>query len=288
MHILISLLVSLTLAEMMFAMGLRCRFSELNYAISFSRCLLFRAVIANYLIIPGITLLIILIFHLSPMVSAGLLILAVSPAAPYALPFTVIARGNLAVSTGLMIFLAGISAMMAPLLLHLLLPVISSSDLQVTIDPVKMIGTLFVIQLLPLCLGLVLGQWWPELSSTLLIPSSRLSKFLNILMITTIVILQFKVMIGIGFEEISLMIILVFAGIITGWFLGWPGKGNRISLSIITSMRNMSLAMGIAATSFPNSLVVSTILAYSFVAGFGVLTFVFILRLIKLYGHPSQ
>jgi BASS family bile acid:Na+ symporter len=277
MYILISLLVSLTLAEMMFAMGLRLRFSELKDAVSCSRWFLFRAVIANYLIIPGMTLLIILIFHLSPMVALGLLILAVSPAAPYTLPFTIIARGDLAVSTGLMVFLAGISAIMAPLLLHLLLPVISSGNLSVTIDPVKMIGILFVIQLLPLCLGLALGHWRPELSSTLRLPSSQVSKILNILMITVIVILQFKVMTGIGFEEIFLMIMLVFAGIITGWFLGWPGKGNRISLSIITSMRNMS----IAATSFPGFPVLTTILAYSFVAGSGVLAFAFILRLIN-------
>jgi BASS family bile acid:Na+ symporter len=281
MQILIATLVSVTLAEMMFAIGLRLSFSKLMDSMRGSRWLIFRATMANYLIIPGITLFIILLFQVSPMMAAGILILAVSPAAPYGLPFTVIARGNLAMSTGLMVILAGTSALMAPLLLYLLLPVISSDELTLTIDTVKLLGNLFAVQLVPLGFGLSLGQWKPELSAKWVIPADRVSKVLNFLMIMSIAALQYKVIVEIGPMELSLMIILVLAGIVSGWMMGWPGKENRISLSIITSLRNMSLSIGIAATSFPGSPVLTTILAYSFVAGFGVLAFAWVLRLTR-------
>ena len=283
MHILITILVTITLSEMMFAMGLRLRFPGLKEAVNRSRWLLLWAIISNYAIIPAVTLLIIVVFHLPPLVAAGLLILGVSPAAPYALPFTVVARGNLALSTALMVILASISAVMAPLLLHFLFPVITSGDLSLKFDPIKMIGTLFVIQLFPLCIGIAIGQWRPELSSKLILPFSRISKILNTLMIAVIAILQFKVIVAIKPDEMLPMMVLIVSGILTGWVFGWPGRENRISSSIITSMRNMGLAMGIAATSFPGSPVITTILAYSVVSGISVLAFALMLR----WGHSS-
>jgi BASS family bile acid:Na+ symporter len=215
------------------------------------------------------------------MVSAGLLILAVSPAAPYVLPFTVIARGDLAISTALMVTLAGISSFAAPLLLHFIFPFAASGSLSLVIDPVKMIGVLFIIQLIPLCIGLAIGQWRPGLSSKLVIPSGRLSKILNFLMISAIAFLQFRIIAGIRQDELFVMIILVIACMTTGWLTGWPGLKNRTSSSIITIMRNMGLGMGIATSSFPGSPVVTTILAYSVVAGIIALVFAFILRRIN-------
>jgi bile acid:Na+ symporter, BASS family len=278
MQILVIILVSITLAEMMFAMGLRLSFSKLIDSVSTNRSLVFRSLLANYMIIPGITLIIIILFHVPPLVAIGLLILGVSPAAPYGPPFTAIAKGNLAIATGLMVILAGTSAFMTPLLLHLFLPVISNGDFSIRIDPLRLIGTLFIIQLLPLCMGLTLGQWWPKISSTLLTLASHISKVLNFLMIAAITILQLRVVTGIPLNTLAIMVILVSSGIITGWIFGWPGTGNRISVSIITAMRNMSLSMGIAATSFPGSPVVATVLAYSFIAGLGVLFYAFLLR----------
>jgi bile acid:Na+ symporter, BASS family len=281
MQILVILLVSLTIAEMMFAMGLRVSVSELRNSAGNNRSLTIRTLIANYIIIPGVTILVIKLFHLTPWAAAGLLILGVSPAAPYALPFTILARGNLVVSTGLMVILAGTSAIIAPWLLHFLLPIVSGNDLTVIVSPQKLIGTLFVMQLIPLFAGLMLRHWRPVLSSRLLIPAGHVSKILNVLMIGTIVILQFNVMTATRLNELFMMLLLVAAGVLAGWIVGWPGKENRISVSIITAMRNMSLSMGIAVTSFPGTPVVATILAFSFVAGTGVLIFALVIRQIR-------
>ena len=278
MKIMLSILVSLTLVEMMFAMGLRLTFTGLKEVAQGNRWLLIRALFANFIIIPLMTLLIILIFHVPPMIGIGMMILGVSPAAPYVLPFTILARGALDISIYLMIILAGISAIIVPLLLHLLLPFITPGDLLLTIDPLKMIGTLFLIQLLPLCLGLALKQWRPKLASAMLVPSARISKVLNFLMIAAIAIFQFRILRGMSQYELFIMILLVFIGIITGLLLGWPTRQERVSLSILTAMRNMSLGMGIAVYSFPDTPVISTVLAYSFVAGTIVLLFALIIR----------
>jgi BASS family bile acid:Na+ symporter len=278
MQTLVTVLVSITLAEMMFAMGLRLSFSRLTASLGSSPGLVIRAFFANYLVIPGITLLFIAIFQTDPMVAVGLIILGVSPAAPYGPPFTIIARGNLALSTGLMIILAGFSVILAPFLLHTLLPLIPSTNFDLTIDPRKLILTLLVIQFMPLCLGLALGQWMPVLAARLLKPATQISKLLNFFMIIAIATLQFKIILAIGADMVIRMFLLVVTGILAGWIAGWPGRENRITLSIVTGMRNMSLSLGIATVSFPGSPVVTTVIAYSFIAGSALLIYSYAIR----------
>lgn len=277
-HTLIAVLVAVTLAEMMFAMGLRLNFGQSPEGQIISRGLIFKALLGNYLVVPGITVFAIFLFNVDPAMAIGLLILGVSPAAPYGLPFTILARGNLVISTALMVILASSSALLAPIMLYFLLPVVIPGDLSLVVDPVKLAGNLFVIQLIPLGLGLAFRQWKPAMATRILKPAAQLSKVLNFVMILTLAWLQFKVILNIQFISILMMLFLVCTGIITGWLLGYPEKENQVSLSIITSMRNFSLAIGIAATAFPGSPVMTGILAYSFVAGTGVLIFALLLR----------
>lgn len=279
MQTFLTVLVSLTLAEMMFAMGLRFSFSQLISSVTSNGWLTGRAFVANYLVIPGITAGMAVWFQLPPPAAIGLLILSIFPGAPYGPPFTLLARGDLALSIGLMVILAGSSVILAPLLQHLLLPLLPGTQVSMTISPGRLVGTLFIIQLLPLSAGLAVSQWWPKFSSVIVTPASQVSKVLNGLMIISIMVMQFRVFTGVGSRELAVMLALVGAGLGTGWLLGWPGKGNRITLSVITAMRNMSLSLGMAATAFPGSAVVTTVLVYSVVAGIGVLLAALIFRM---------
>ncbi len=278
MQIFMLVLISFTIAEMMFAMGIRMNFTRVAGSLTRYPGLAWRAVVVNYLVIPGFTLSVVLMFHVPPMIATGLMILAVCPAAPYGPPFTALARGDLQVSTGLMIILAGSSAFMAPLMLHLLLPVLSSDSHSFKINPRELIGTLFIIQLLPLFAGMAIGQWYPGLSLRLQKPAMHVSKVLNLLMILTVAWLQVRVITGTELSGLPVLLLIFAGSLATGWIAGWPGLQNRKSVSIITTLRNMSLAMGIAVASFPGTQVITTVLVYSFLAGMGLLIFTLILR----------
>ena len=103
---LINFLVTITLIEMMVAIGLGVTFADLAGVVR-NWHLLGRAALANYVCVPAATVGLLLLFAAHPMVAAGFLILAVCPGAPYGPPFTSIARGNDAVAVGLMVILAG-------------------------------------------------------------------------------------------------------------------------------------------------------------------------------------
>ncbi len=118
---LINLLVTITLVELMVAIGLGVAFADVACVATNWR-LLGQAALANYLCVPAAAVGLLLLFRAEPMAATGFLIAAVCPGAPYGPPFTASAKGSVTVSVGLMVVLAGSSALVAPLLLHRLLP----------------------------------------------------------------------------------------------------------------------------------------------------------------------
>src|SRR5688500_2529323 len=118
---LVNILVMITLVEMMIAIGLGVSFRELVVVTRGWRFVV-RAALANYICVPAATVVLLRLFDAQATVAAGFLILAVCPGAPYGPPFTAIAKGNVAAAIGLMIILAGSSAVLSPVMLHYLLP----------------------------------------------------------------------------------------------------------------------------------------------------------------------
>jgi BASS family bile acid:Na+ symporter len=247
----VNLLATITLFEMMVTIGLGVKLAEVLGVAGDWRTVA-RAGLANYVIVPSAAVALLLLFHAAPLVAAGFLIAAVCPGAPYGPPFTGIAKGNVALSVGLMIMLAGSSALLAPMLLRLLLPV-TSGDSPVQVDLAKMIETLLGAQLLPLCAGLLIRHRWPPLADRLQKPGRVLSLLLNVAVLGTILAVQFDTLIAIPPRAFGGMTALVFAGVATGWLLGGPNRADRLAMAMATSVRNVAVTLVIAMASFPGT-----------------------------------
>ncbi len=262
--------VVVVLAEMMFAMGLRLDFSGLRNSLSVSPGLVLRAMLINFLGVPALTLLLVMVAQLPPMTAAALLILAAAPGAPYVPPFTLYARGNFRLSVGVMVLLAGSSALFTPLILSLLIPV-GTGGPGVTIDTVPLTGTLFAVQLLPLCLGMALRQWRPNLAARFEKPAVTASKVLNALMVIGILLLQYRQAAMVSLPLLLVIILLLPASAWAGWLAGGSDRSDRKALGISTALRNMSLGMVIASGSFAGTAVLPAILVAAVVTGTGLL-----------------
>src|SRR3954463_1591564 len=151
--------VAIALIELMVATGLGIRLADITSAARDWR-LLARAGLVNYVAVPLAAVLLLLLFRIEPTAAAGFLILAACPGAPFAPPLTALAGGNTAISAGLMIILAGALGVVAPALLHFILPFTTGEgDLQV--DALRMLVAILATQLLPLCGGLGINHWRP-------------------------------------------------------------------------------------------------------------------------------
>jgi bile acid:Na+ symporter, BASS family len=256
----INLLVTITLVEMMVATGLGVSFAELA-AVAQNRRLVTKVSLANYLCVPAVTVGLLLLFHPLPMVSAGFLILAVCPGAPFAPACTKLAKGNVASAVGWMVILAGSSAIVAPALLYLLLPHMAGSE-SLEVDAVKIVVTLLVTQLAPLCLGLGIRHWLPGLAGRLQRPANLLSAILNLTMMGIVLVVYFPLMAEIrlrGYVGMSALLAVSWAA---GWLLGGPGSDNRRALMLTTSLRNVGVGLIIATSNFGGTAAVTAVLAY--------------------------
>jgi len=256
----INLLAAITLFEMMATIGLGVTVGEV-VAVARDWRAMTRAGFANYVFVPAAAVVLLLLFHAAPLVAAGFLIAAVCPGAPYGPPFTGIAKGNVALAVGLMMILAGSSALLAPLLLRLLLPVVSG-DSPVQVDLAKMIGTLLGDQLLPLCIGLFLRHRWPALAGRLQRPARLLSLLLNVALLGTILAVQFGTLIAIPPRAFGGMTALVAAGLAAGWLLGGSAPPDRVAMAMATSVRNVAVTLVIAVASFPGTPAVTAATAF--------------------------
>jgi BASS family bile acid:Na+ symporter len=266
----ISVLVTIMLIEMMVAIGLSVAFVDL-LAVARNWRLVLQAGLANYVCVPAVTVGLLILFHpTDPLVSAGFLILAVCPGAPFGPPCTKIAKGNVAVAVGVMVLLAGSSAVAAPLLLFFLLPWLSG-DGMMHVDAVKIVGVLLLTQLLPLCVGLCLNHWRPRLAERLQKPANLLSAVLGLSTVALILIVQFHMLAEIGLRAWFGMFALLLATCVSGWLLGGPGSDNRKAMALTTSLRNVGVGLVIATGSFPGTAVVTATLAYGIFEIFGSL-----------------
>lgn len=270
---LINILVTITLIEMMVLIGLRVTFAELGRVAGNWR-LVGRAAVANYLLVPAVAVGLLVWFDANPMVAAGFLILAVCPGAPFGPPFAGIARANVPIAVGLMVILAGSSAVISPLLLQLLLPWISGGEAP-RIDLPGMLGALLITQLLPLLCGLLMRHRRPQLADRLLDPLELVSKILNLGVAGLILATQFSMLLDIRVRGFVGMLILLVASLVIGWLAGGAGGDVRRTMALTTALRNVGVGLVIVTANFSGTPAVSAALAYGIVEVFGSLLVAF-------------
>jgi len=266
---LINILVTITLIEMMVLIGLRVTFAEIVATVRDWR-LVARAAAANYLFVPLVAIALLIGFDVSPAVAAGFLILAVCPGAPFGPPFAGIARANVPVAVGLMVVLAGSSAILSPLLLRLLLPWVSGGEVP-SVDLIGMVGALLLTQLLPLLLGLVVRHWRPRLAERLLSPFELVSKILSLSVAGLILATQFRMLSEIRIKGFVGMLVLLAATLAIGWLAGGPGRDRRKTMALTTALRNVGVGLVIVTGNFAGTPAVSAALAYGIVEVAGAL-----------------
>lgn len=258
---LVNVLVPITLIEMMIAIGLGVAVGEV-LAVARDWRLLVRAALANYVCVPAVTLGLLLLFHANPMVAVGFLILAACPGAPFGPPVTAIARGNMAAAVGLMIVLAGSSALLAPLILRLCVPLIAGDARGAGVDATKLVTTLLVTQLIPLCAGLGVRQLCPTAAARMLKPANRLSALLTLVTISLILVLRYQTLLAIRPRGVFGMLALLAASLAIGWLLSSPGRENRRAMALTTSLRNIGVGLVIANDAFAGTPALTAVVAY--------------------------
>jgi BASS family bile acid:Na+ symporter len=265
----VSLINLVALVTIMLSMGLQVTIAAVIASARSGRRVAL-GLIANYLLVPVLALVLLELFEPAPMIAAGFLILAVCPGAPIAPPAATLARGNVPWAIGFMVILAGLSAILSPVMLGLLLPRYAP-DSSLAIDYLAICRTLVVAQLLPLAIGLAIHHFAPMLTNRVARPVGVLANVMLLVLIGLILVTQFDTLAAIHARGWAGMAVLFLGSLAIGWLCGAGDVATRNASALTTAARNAAVGLAIATGNFAGKPVVTAVVAYGLVSMLGTL-----------------
>jgi len=229
----------------MLAMGLSLTVQQISDPLRNMKVVLL-ALLGNFVLIPALATLITLMIPLDDGLKTGLIIAGAAAGAPFLPKLVQVAKGNAAFSVGLMTLLMIVTVIYLPLMLPILLPGAS-------VSPWDIAKSLITTMLLPLGIGLFIKARYKEIAESLQPHMSQISSLAIVVMLVTILVLQFSTIIGtIGTGGVLAALLFLVGALLVGLLLGGKEASMRSVMGLGTAQRNLAAAMLVAAQNFAN------------------------------------
>ena len=216
------------------------------------------ALLANFLLVPLLTWLILRGIPLDTGTKIGLVLLATAAGAPFLPKLVQIAKSDVAFSVGLMLLLMVASIFYMPLVLPLILE-------GVDVDSGKITRTLVLMMLLPLAAGLVVRAYAEKLANTVRPFLLKLSNLALVLLTVLLLLLHVRnIHSMIGLDGLAIILFLLVS-IGAGMVLGGRAAPIRNVMGLGTGQRNISAALVVAEQNFDDPKVLVTLVVTAIV-----------------------
>ena len=242
----------------MVAMGLGLTAAQIVAPLRNTR-LVVLSLLANFVFMPLGALALASALRLDPPLRVGLLLLGLASGAPFLPKLAQLAKGHLAFAVGAMVLLMVVTVGYLPLVLPLFVPGIS-------VDPVAIARSLFLLMLLPLAVALAVRARFPLVAARSKPLLDRVSTLSLILLTLLIVVANVSNVLSIfGTRGILAGLAFIALGFGIGWFLGGPDVETRRVLALGTAQRNIAAALVVAGQSFSDPKVVVMVVVVAIV-----------------------
>jgi BASS family bile acid:Na+ symporter len=217
------------------------------------------SLVANFVVMPAAAVGLGKLLRLEESMAIGLLLLGAAAGAPFLPILAQLAKGNLAFAAGLMVLLMVVTVGYLPLVLPLLLP-------GVTVNPLQIAKSLFLLMLIPLGIALAVNAKAPAFAAKVRPWLSRISSLSLIALVGLLVLINLKSVLAVfGTGGILGGLLFIAAGLGIGWLLGGPGRDTRLVLGQGTAQRNIAAALVVASQSFSDTNVVVMVVVVAIV-----------------------
>ncbi|HYX45257.1 MAG TPA: hypothetical protein VE820_00310 [Sphingomicrobium sp.] len=257
----VALSLELSLFLLVFSIGLESRWSDVVHVLR-RPALLVRAILAVNVIVPAVVVTLCLILPIAPWTEAGLVIMAVSPLAPFAPVKMLKSEAEQSYVIGTYVALMLCAVVLVPLTAEILKPLTAQSiGIPVAVVAAYVVETVLV----PLFAGVLVHSQW-EAFSARIAPLTRKVALTIVVLVAVIMLLRFaKDLISLpGDGTLVVVMSAVAAGLFGGYALGGPDLGTRKALGDAAATRHPGLAAAIAQLGTNDSRVLSAIVLYLF------------------------
>jgi len=234
----------------MAALGLSLTINQILAPLRNGR-LVVMALLANFVLTPALAFAIKTLIPMEEGYAIGLILLATAAGAPFLPKLVQVAKGDIALSVGIMVLLMVTTVIYVPLVLPLLLP-------GVMVNPLDIASSLVVLMLIPLAIGLFIKSRYGTVAESLQPHMAQISNMGLMLGFVAILLLSWRSLLStIGSGAILAAALLIIGAFLIGWFLAGKERTVRSVLGLGTGQRNVAAALVVAGGNFsdPNVLV---------------------------------
>jgi BASS family bile acid:Na+ symporter len=246
--------LNVCIAIIMFGVALSIK-PEHFYQLKNQKKALFTGLASQYLLLPFLTYLLILILTPSPGIALGMILVAACPGGNVSNFFTLLSRGNVALSVTLTAFSSLLAFVITPANFFFWSSLAGYKSLlrSFEIDFMDLFINMILILLLPLVLGMLVNRFFPKASEKISKPVRTTS--ILILIGFIVVTLYFN---ATAFRDYILMVfwlVVIHNGLalLSGYGLSWLLKNdNKVhrAVAIETGIQNSGLALVLIFTFF--------------------------------------
>lgn len=239
LQVIMQLSVLVFVITSMLAMGLSLTVKQIIDPLRNAR-LVILALIANFVLVPILAYLILLVIQLDQGLATGLILMATAAGAPFLPKLAQVAKGNMAFSVGLMVLLMVVTIIYMPIVLPFVLQ-------GVEVNPWDIAQSLIILMLFPLAIGLFIKVRYETVAKSLHPHMSQTSTVALVLLMVSALVLNFSYIVGvIGTGAIIAILIFLVVAMLLGYFLGGSDAGTKSVLGLGTAQRNLSAALVVA------------------------------------------
>ena len=206
--------------------------------------LILKSLVANFIMVPIITYIIIQIIPLQPGLVIGLLLMAAGAGSPFMLKLVQFVKADIKFAVGLMLILALVTLIYMPLILSFLF-------YDISVNPTSIAISLLVLIFLPLICGTYIKWKYSKTAETIKPIFNQISNIFIFLVVILYLGLNYQDFIAVfGTGAFIAAITFVLLAFLIGYLLGGSSKNRKIVLGMGTAIRNSSAAFVVALANF--------------------------------------
>lgn len=251
----ISVLPTITVVTLMLSIGLSLSFTQIS-ALWRQPGLLARTFLAAIIVPPCVAVLVTRLSDITSEVSTGIILIAAAPGAGLVPKLVQTARGDISYAVSTMATLCMLAVVTVPVTVALALPV------GVGVEPVKVLTTVLLAQLIPLFAGLLIRRFGSRIADRLQRPMTLAGNVLFVVVLILIVAGNVKTILNLGLLVLAVMLLVGAVSLLAGHLLGGPATETSTALGMTSSYRNAALGLLVAYASFANTAIRAVVSAF--------------------------
>lgn len=253
-----SVVLGATVFTVMLALGLTLKVEGVEQA--FARpALLGRGVISVLVVVPIAGVVVGRVLHLPREAEVGIALMAASPGAPIALRRSIGAGGHQSFAAVLQLLVAALAIVSMPLSIAALNAIYGT---QGVLSPMQVARQVFVAQLFPIGLGLVVRRMAPVFA----VRSEPLVRRVAAVLLIVSAALVFLVLVRTAMTATAgtgpAVVLVTLIALAVGHGLGGPWPDTRTAVAVLSALRNPGLALLVVSSNRAPIQVVQAVLAY--------------------------